>query len=227
MEKTGRNIIMYYNLIVDEFKKHGNMQKAVDMAAYMRNKFGFYGIQTPNRRKITTPIFKEMIKSKSVDWDFIDHCWRDSHRELQYTAIGYLSRLQKYLTLEDITKIKNLAISKPWWDTVDSLAGIIGNIVYRYKAAKMIMLKWSVDECIWLRRIAIIHQLQYKEKTDKELMEKIICNNLGSNEFFIDKAIGWCLRDYSKTNSAWVASFLEKYRSYLSKLSIREGSKYI
>ena len=89
------------------------------------------------------------------------------------------------------------------------------------------MLKWSKDEDFWVRRIAIDHQLCRKEKTNTELLEKIIVNNFGSNEFFINKAIGWSLRDYSKTNPKWVKEFVEKYKDKMDKLSIKEASKYI
>lgn len=89
------------------------------------------------------------------------------------------------------------------------------------------MLKWSKDKNIWLRRVSIDHQLLRKEKNDTELLEKIIVNNFGSNEFFINKAIGWALRDYSKTNKEWVSNFIKKYNNNLSSLSIREGSKYL
>ena len=45
--------------------------------------------------------------------------------------------------------------------------------------------------------------------------------------FFINKAIGWALRDYSKTNPKWVRDFIEKNKDKMAKLSIKEGSKYI
>ena len=89
------------------------------------------------------------------------------------------------------------------------------------------MLKWSKDHDMWLRRVAIDHQLCRKEKTDTALLKKILINNLGSDEFFINKAIGWSLRDYSKTDPAWVRNFIEEYEGLLNTLSIREGSKYI
>ena len=89
------------------------------------------------------------------------------------------------------------------------------------------MIEWSKDEDFWIRRIAIDHQLTRKEKTNAELLEKIIINNFGSDEFFINKAIGWSLRDYSKTNPQWVRNFIEKYKGQMDKLSIIEASKYI
>lgn len=89
------------------------------------------------------------------------------------------------------------------------------------------MLDWSKDDDFWIRRIAIDHQLCRREKTNTELLEKIIVNNFGSNEFFINKAIGWTLRDYSKTNPLWVKEFLNKYQDKMDNLSIKEASKYI
>jgi 3-methyladenine DNA glycosylase AlkD len=84
-----------------------------------------------------------------------------------------------------------------------------------------------VDDNFWLRRIAIDHQLLRKEKTDTALLETILVGNLNHNEFFIKKAIGWSLREYSKTNLEWVATFIAKYRYQMSNLSIREASKYL
>ena len=104
---------------------------------------------------------------------------------------------------------------------------IIGGIALKYPKVNDIILQWSTDENIWLRRIAIDHQLLRKEKTNVELLEKIIKNNFGQTEFFINKAIGWALRDYSKTNPKWVRNFIEKNKDKMAKLSIKEGSKYI
>ena len=104
---------------------------------------------------------------------------------------------------------------------------IIGGIALKYPKVNDIILQWSTDENIWLRRIAIDHQLLRKEKTNTELLEKIIENNFGQTEFFINKAIGWALRDYSKTNPKWVRDFIEKNKDKMAKLSIKEGSKYI
>lgn len=89
------------------------------------------------------------------------------------------------------------------------------------------MLEWSVSDNIWLKRVSIDFQHKYKDKTNTELLEKIIYNNLGSNEFFVNKAIGWSLRDYSKVNPEWVKGFLDKYKEQLSALSIKEASKYL
>lgn len=215
-----------YNLI-EELLNNKNELQSLSMSAYMRNQFQFLGIPTPLRKKLCKEYFKSAKKEGLLDWQFINLCWDNPFRELQYVAMDYLASMQKFLTQNDIPNIKLLAISKSWWDTIDGLDRIVGNIALLYPEVKSILLEWSVDENIWLRRIAIDHQLLRKEKTDTELLAKIIINNFGSSEFFINKAIGWSLRDYSKTNPEWVKSFLNTHQSALAPLSIREASKYL
>ena len=110
---------------------------------------------------------------------------------------------------------------------IDGFDSIIGDIAFTDGRINGLMLEWSSDDDFWIRRIAIDHQLTRKEKTDADLLERIIINNLESNEFFINKAIGWSLRDYSKTNPNWVRGFIVKYKDKMDKLSIKEASKYI
>jgi len=213
--------------LIDEFAKEADAIKAQQMSAYMRNQFAFLGIPTPLRKTICKAYFKEAKKVKIVDWKFVNACWENPHRELQYVAVDYLAIKIKLLTASDIKKLKKLIVTKSWWDTVDGLDMIIGEIAMKYPEVNETLLLWSKDENIWLNRIAIDHQLSRKENTDTQLLEAVIVNNLGTSEFFIDKAIGWSLREYSKTNPKWVKDFIEKYREQLSKLSIKEGSMHI
>ena len=108
-----------------------------------------------------------------------------------------------------------------------NIPNAINNIETRALRVKDLMLEWSKDDNIWIKRTAIEHQLNLKDKTDYELLEKIIVNNFGTDEFFINKAIGWALREYSKTNSTWVKEFINRYKNQMSDLSIKEASKYI
>jgi 3-methyladenine DNA glycosylase AlkD len=131
------------------------------------------------------------------------------------------------VSFDDIAKIRIYITTKSWWDTVDFLCKVIGDVGLRDARVKSLMLDWSKDENIWIKRAAIEHQLSSKEKTDAELLGQIIVNCLGSDEFFVNKAIGWALREYSKTNSQWVKEFIDKYREQMCGLSIKEASKYI
>ena len=213
--------------IINELEARADNARALDMSKYMKNKFSFYGIQAPIRDEICKPYFKEAKREKQIDWDFIEYCWKHEKRECQYVAAYYLKSMQKFLEITDFEKLKKLVIKKSWWDTVDTLDKVIGSLVYQNETLKKEILKWSVDDNIWLRRVAIDHQILRKEKTDTDLFEKILVNNLNHTEFFVNKAIGWALRDYSKTNPQWVKDFIEKYKNNMASLSIREASKYI
>ncbi|WP_304948601.1 DNA alkylation repair protein [Streptococcus sinensis] len=212
--------------LVKELKAVANPDDAVAMKAYMKNKFEFLGVKTPARRKIAKAFFKQQTDSV-IDWDFINEAWNNPYRELQYATLDYLEIRKKLLTPSDLPHLKKLAQTKSWWDTIDFLDRLVGSIIAQFPEIKEIILSWSCDEDIWLRRLAIDHQLLRKEETDTELLEKILVNNLAQSEFFINKAIGWALRDYSKTNADWVRDFIEQHREEMSALSIREGSKYL
>ena len=142
-------------------------------------------------------------------------------------AANYLKAMQSYLTENDLPKLERLVVTKSWWDTVDILDRVVGSLVYDKPELEKIILQWSLSDNIWLRRVAIDHQLLRKEKTNVQLMEKILQNNLNQTEFFINKSIGWALRDYSKTNPAWVETFIEKNKERMADLSIKEASKYL
>lgn len=216
-----------YEKIKQLFEQNRNEENAVKMSKYMRNLFKFYGLATPIRKSFYKDLLKEEKANKVIDWNFLDKCYEDDYREFQYLVIDYLVTMQKYLTYEDVSKIFKYIKSKQWWDTIDGFDRIIGNIAFIDERINDLMLKWSKDEDFWIRRIAIDHQLCRKEKTNTELLETIIVNNFGSNEFFINKAIGWSLRDYSKTNPEWVRNFVNKHKDEMDKLSIKEASKYI
>lgn len=217
---------MWYDNLFQELKQLRNSKQAEKMSAYMQNKYEFLGIPKPKLQEIIKPYLKESRKY-DFDWEFVNMCWNKDYREAQYIAISYLSMNSKKFTDKDLPKLKHLIINKSWWETVDSLDAMVGSIVLKYEALEKTMLEWSVSDNIWLKRVSIDFQQEYKDKTNTELLEKIICNNLGGNEFFVNKAIGWSLRDYSKVNPEWVKSFLDKYKEQLSTLSIKEASKYL
>lgn len=218
---------MDFNKLYEEMIQHKNEEQARQMSKYMLNKFEYIGIKTPERRKIFKNFFKEYKNEEKIDWEFVNNCWENKYREFQYVAADYLKNMKDKLTIDDIPKLKQFILKKSWWDTIDNLDMTIGALALKDSNMNKILLEWSIDENIWLRRIAIDHQLLRKEKTNTELLEKILKNNLGQTEFFINKAIGWALRDYSKTNPEWVKNFIEKNKEKMAKLSIKEASKYL
>ena len=148
-------------------------------------------------------------------------------REFQYLALDYLVALKDSLQPEDIYHLQTLILMKSWWDTVDKLAAIpVGSICLQHpEVVQNCLLPWADSDNIWLARTAILYQLKFKSSTDTEVLSSIIEKNTNSKEFFINKAIGWALREYSKTDREWVREFVNTHT--LAPLSIREASKYL
>nr|WP_201774832.1 DNA alkylation repair protein [Corynebacterium testudinoris] len=190
--------------------------RAAAMSAYMRERFAFLGVPAPARRAAV----KEVLRGRrqAVDWDLVDDCWARPEREFQYVACDHLKVVP--LGPDDVGRLKGLVTTKSWWDTVDALATTVGRA-----ATADHMLEWARDEDFWVRRVAIQHQLGRREATDTALLDEILTANLGSREFFINKSLGWALRDYSKTNPDWVRGFLARHE--VSALTRREASKYL
>ncbi|PCS00585.1 DNA alkylation repair protein [Lactococcus fujiensis] len=228
--------------IIEQFYAAADAINAVSQKAYLRNQFEFLGIKTPIRRAISKAFINELASTKEIDWELVDKLWELPEREFQYLATDILRKMKNSLEVQDFEKIKDLALRKSWWDTVDSLDELIGAVIQREVKAnskspheltpsQKMSIKWAKNENFWVRRIAIDCQLGFKDKTNTRLLSSVIKANLAgskfADEFFINKSIGWALRDYSKSNPEWVREFLMENEKEMSKLSIREAAKYI
>ena len=217
---------MEAQMLLKELQNLANADDARAMKAYMRGRFEFLGVKTPARRKAAKAFFKKH-GGADIDWRFVRQAWEHPFREMQYAALDYLETRKNLLRPGDLPQLKKLAQSKSWWDTIDFLDRLAGGIIAGFPETRPVILQWSRDEDIWLRRLAIDHQLLRKDQTDQHLLEQILVNNLDQTEFFINKAIGWALRDYSKTNPEWVKNFIRQHHGKMAPLSIREASKYL
>lgn len=209
------------------FEAHADPVNAAPMKKYMRDQFEYLGIKTPERRELQKEFLNKNGLPFVVELDpILRDLWSLPQREFQYIGIGLLSRLAEAIPHESIETIEYLIVTKSWWDTVDSLAGeIVGVHFYRFpKVRKKSLAAWRKSDNFWLRRTCLLFQLGYKEETDFDLLCEIIRENLGSDEFFINKAIGWALRQYAWTNPAPVKKFVKATKE-LHPLSRREALK--
>lgn len=202
---------------------------AVAMKAYMKDHFEYYGIKSPLRKELQKTFVKEWVKLDSDQFkSLINTLWEKQQREWQYIAMdtlkGYLPKMDESY----IDFVEDLICRKSWWDSVDFLASTcIGKLVERSpKLRDEYIEKWINSKQLWLERTAIIHQLKYGQQTDAALLEALIEIKKEDHRFFIQKAIGWSLRQYSKYNQIAVMEILSNHTE-LSGLAIREARKYI
>ncbi|WP_096185941.1 DNA alkylation repair protein [Evansella halocellulosilytica] len=220
---------MYVKNLRERLENEANRETAIPMEKYMKNHFQFLGIKSPQLKGQLKQFFNEtdILKVEPFPIQVINQLWELPEREYQYAALNILHRRRKELHRDHIRLLEKLITTKSWWDTVDTLASnIVGPLFLRERELiETYILSWQTSENMWLRRTAILHQLKYKEMTNADRLFQIIRLNRHDKEFFIQKAIGWALREYSKTNPASVEAFIKS--EDLSKLSIREGMKHL
>jgi 3-methyladenine DNA glycosylase AlkD len=202
-------------------------ERAVPMRAYMKDIAPFLGLTTPVRRALSRTVLEGTPRPDETDCTAIAlRCWELPEREYQYFAVDYLRRHVRHCTSGFLPVARHLVSTVPWWDTVDALAShVVGGLVAADPKLATDMDAWIVDEDMWVARTALLHQLRYKEHTDTERLFAYCLRQSGHPEFFIRKAIGWCLREYAWTDPEAVRDFLAREKGRFAPLSVREALK--
>ncbi len=221
-------IVEYIEALQTELEQNTNIEIATQQKAYTRNQFKFYGIKTEVRRAIQKPfLVKKYLPPKSDLKPLVETLYAKPQREFHHFAQELVFKYTKQFTKNDIVLLEFMVTHNSWWDTVDFIAvKLMGAYFKKFPEERLDKIKqWLKSGNIWLQRSALLFQLKYKEEIDKELLSTIINSLLGSDEFFINKAIGWMLREYTRTNSEWVIAFVDK--TQLDSLSRREALRLI
>jgi 3-methyladenine DNA glycosylase AlkD len=209
------------------YKKNKHSENAILMANYMKNHFSFFGIKAEQRRKIFNDICKSnseelALHAREIAWALFNK----EQRELHYCAIEILIHyLKKNYVKEDIELIEKLLVRNSWWDSVDTISKyILGDYLTCFpEETEPVITKFSSSENLWLNRSVLLFQLSYKKNTNAEILFSECRKHSQSKEFFIQKAIGWALREYGKSNPELVKNFVEI--NPLKPLSKKEALK--
>ncbi|MFZ1750164.1 MAG: DNA alkylation repair protein [Saprospiraceae bacterium] len=208
---------------------HADHDKALGMKAYMKGQFEYFGISAPLRKAYV----KTFKKKHTLTLDehlicLIYKLWSDPHRECQYIAMDILSLFSNSLNATHIPLLEALVTNKSWWDTVDLIAcNMVGKVfLHDLTCRDQYIYTWIESQNMWLNRTAIIFQLKHKEATDWDIIRDAIITHEQSKEFFIRKAQGWALRQYSRIAPIKVIDFVESHPA-LSGLTKREATRLI
>ena len=202
------------------------------MQAYMKSAVPYLGVSAVPLRAACKQVFAGLEFASSAAWQAeVLAIWRDAEfREERYAAIELtgIRAARGFQRVDALALYEELIVTGAWWDYVDSLSPRLLAIL-RAEPREMTraMLAWAGDGDMWKRRSAILCQLGAKAETDLALLEAAIAPSLGSKEFFLRKAIGWALRQYARTDPAWVAAYVAAHDAELSPLSKREALKHI
>ncbi|MCD4737218.1 MAG: DNA alkylation repair protein [Bacteroidales bacterium] len=218
----------YLFLLQNIFTANQDEVYAANIKRYMRGQFNFYGIPTPKRRELVKNFIKihGLPKQEKLE-NLVKECWENPHREFQWTIMEFLFKFIKKMDETYFVLFEYMIIHKSWWDTIDFIATkLVGELFKKYPEKIPFWTEiWMESGNIWLQRTCLLFQLHYKKNTDQKLLDNFIKHLDGSKEFFINKAIGWILREYSKTNAVWVINYVNK--NQLAPLSEREALKWL
>lgn len=210
-----------------------NPEKAGPMLAYMKSAMPYFGIQAPELRAICTRLFAAYPIETPGAWrSACLRIWREAQfREERYAAIGLTGfRLYRsFQTVNTVAMYEEMIVTGAWWDYVDSIGSKrLGALLSAYpRRMRDTMLKWSRCRNLWKRRAAILCQLGFKRDTDLDLLYACIEPSLASKEFFLQRAIGWALRQYAWSDPREVARYVREHGDKLSPLCKREAMKNI
>jgi len=215
--------------IKNELKCKGDSTKAPQKQAYMKTDQPFYGVQSKLRKQIFRDAIKEYPIKSREEWEtVIIELWNGTHREEMYQALEVAEWYKNYHDESLWPLFEKLLRSATNWDTVDWLSSnLIGQLVYKYRHFEKELWEWSDDKNFWVRRASLLAHLKHKQNTNKELLSETILKLANEKEFFIRKAIGWVLRQYSYTDPEWVLQFVNMHEDKLSGLSKREALKAV
>lgn len=218
----------YISLIRKKFSDAGDPVRAEGQRRYMRNRYEYYGLKAPEWVAILKDIFTKhgMYDGKDLQ-AFARLCFNEQYHEMFYTGLQMMEKQIKTQPPGFIDFLEKAIITGAWWDTVDWISKLVGIHFLHYpELQSRYARKWIASDNIWLQRVAIIHQLLYREKTDQKLLFQMILHRKNSQEFFVQKGAGWALRQYSKTNTKTVREFIAKHPE-LPALTKREGIKWL
>ena len=216
--------------IESALRAHADAQQAVPMRAYMLGQFEFLGLRAGPRREAlkALPTFTgtadDLLK-------LAEALWRLPEREFKYSAIDLLAKHHKRLDLAALPRLLQLVQTDAWWDTVDGLAAVVSDMLLRAKTTQP-HVQGLMDDCLvhphlWVRRVAMLHQLGWKAHTDPDRLFQYALALAPEKDFFIRKAIGWALRDHARRQPDAVRAFLAQHAQQLSGLTRREAGKHL
>jgi 3-methyladenine DNA glycosylase AlkD len=214
-------------------RQAGDPARAQAMQSYMKSAMPFHGVPMPELRRICKVTFADVQFATAAQWQAqVLDLWRNARRREERYAALYLAgdkRGRPFQTPAAMKLYEELTVTGAWWDYVDAIASHrIGAILWDYPAPlRRKMLSWSKSNNLWKRRSSILCQLGFKAETDLALLYACIEPSLGSREFFLQKAIGWALRQYAWTDGAAITKYVRLNRTRLSALSCREALKNI
>lgn len=212
-----------------ELRAAGDPARAAQQQAYMKSVMPFRGLAAPELKALLRPLLADYAPPDRATWEGdVRDLWDAAEfREERYAALA-VARHRRTAAWRDAAVLplaRHLVTTGAWWDVVDETATHVVRdaLALDPSSVTLVLAAWAGDDDLWLRRTAVIAQVGRREATDLDLLVLAVEANLDDTSFWLRKAIGWALRDYARTDPAWVRGFVAVHEGRLSGLSRREA----
>jgi 3-methyladenine DNA glycosylase AlkD len=213
--------------VADALRAVGTPERAAQEKRYLKSELEFFGVTVPELRRIVKGAVRDypgLDAAGMVAWAVA--LWREPVHERRTAAVEILTLAAPRLGAEDLATVERLLRESGTWALVDGLAGnVAGEIALRDPRSWPVIDRWAVDADFWVRRSALLALLRgiRAGRPDLPRFTRYAQPLLAEREFFIRKAIGWVLREISKHDPDWVASWTQRHLSQMSGVTFREA----
>ena len=211
-----------------ELERTGTSDRAEAEKRYLKSDLAFFGCTLGDMRRLTKAVDADERPSHDELVALVRELWRKPVFERRMVAVLLLELHAGDLDSADLPLLETLIRESKTWALVDGLAGkVVGTIALRHRV-KQKLDRWARDDDFWVRRSSLLAELEplksgasfrpFADRADALLDE---------TEFFIRKAIGWVLREMSKTRPQEVYEWIAPRTHRASGVTMREVVKHL
>ncbi|MBN8548143.1 MAG: DNA alkylation repair protein [Deltaproteobacteria bacterium] len=190
---------------------------------YMNSQLSFFGLSVPLQRKVHGAGFSFLDESPSAVLETWDYIWNTSDNfEVMTQPLFYYGHPSRATLLPSAwpviskwsTRIEN-------WAHSDGLSSIYVKIIESNPARIWPTLqRWNKSKLPWLRRQSIV-SIHYYSSARKSVQpfEKaipLVKNLLHDEHYYVQKGVGWTLRELSNVHAEKTKNFLTQHAALIS-----------
>ena len=211
-----------------ELRATGLPERAAAEKRYLKSDLDFLGSPLGEIRRVVRSAEQSGRLGHDDAMALAEELWTGPLFERRMAAVVLLERQAPELAPEDLPLIERLIRGSKTWALVDGLAvNVVGEMALRHRIERELD-GWGRDADFWVRRSSLLAELKpLKSGAPFAPFAARAEAMLDETEFFIRKAIGWVLRELSKTRPDEVDAWIAPRTHRASGVTMREAVKYL
>ena len=212
--------------LVQALRAHEDAARAEWEKAYQKSAWGHWGVSLPKMDATIKETLGELRQDEALNLCRL--LWREPIWDLKIVAGRILARKSIEPEAKVWAFVTQSLADLDGWAVADNLATVASRCLIADPGRLDSVEAWIESPHLWTWRAALVFTLLWANgERDPERMLSWAARLADSREWFIQKAIGWWLRELSKRDPERVRLFVKEYRRKLTGVAIREATKYL